>query len=226
MELLVHDGQMLRPNKWAGLSKPTGLICNVLAMRGRWCCRQAINVVAPTGPGSGRDSLLLRWRIEDAVDLHDIVVEQTPNLDHRPRRIRRLAPQLCLHLVDHGRKAMQVADVDREPCAILQTGPLRFAISLILRNAWRMRALGSSTNVLVAGSTPCMPATKTKSPALTPRLQVPSALMAPGGLSVFTRLGCDDCALRLAAATSTSTPGSISRRNFGSSVSRKVPPIP
>src|SRR4051812_32736196 len=41
---------------------------------------------------------------------------------------------------------------------------------------------------------PCMPATKTKSPALTPRLQVPSALMAPGGLSVLTPFGDGDCA--------------------------------
>src|SRR5512139_2224220 len=41
---------------------------------------------------------------------------------------------------------------------------------------------------------PCMPATNTKSPALAPRLQVPSALMAPGGLSVLTPFGDGDCA--------------------------------
>src|SRR5215210_889930 len=44
---------------------------------------------------------------------------------------------------------------------------------------------------------PCMPETKTMSPALTPRLQVPSALMAPGGLRVLTPFGVDedgDCA--------------------------------
>src|SRR5262249_6418563 len=36
---------------------------------------------------------------------------------------------------------------------------------------------------------PCMPAMKMKSPARAPRLQVPAALMAPGGLSVLTPLG-------------------------------------
>src|SRR5262245_36847144 len=60
---------------------------------------------------------------------------------------------------------------------------------LILRNARRMRACGSSTSLLVAGSTPCMPATKMKSPALAPRRQVPSALMAPAGSSVLTPFG-------------------------------------
>src|SRR6516164_2477723 len=39
-----------------------------------------------------------------------------------------------------------------------------------------------------------MPATKTKSPALAPRLHVPSALMAPGGLSVLTPFGEGACA--------------------------------
>src|SRR5689334_6830023 len=52
-----------------------------------------------------------------------------------------------------------------------------------------MRALGSSRSLLVAGSTPCMPATKMKSPARTPRLQVPSAFMAPGGSRVRTPFG-------------------------------------
>src|SRR3977135_3608588 len=41
---------------------------------------------------------------------------------------------------------------------------------------------------------PCIPATKTKSPALAPRLHVPSVLMAPGGLSVLTPFGDGDCA--------------------------------
>src|SRR5262249_12170637 len=39
-----------------------------------------------------------------------------------------------------------------------------------------------------------MPATKTKSPALAPRLQVPSVLIAPGGLSVLTPFGEGACA--------------------------------
>src|SRR5215831_11981208 len=72
--------------------------------------------------------------------------------------------------------------------------PSDCAISLILRKAWRIRASGSCTNVLVAGSTPCMPATKTKSPALAPRLHVPSALIAPGGLRVLTPFGEGACA--------------------------------
>src|SRR4051794_2860473 len=62
---------------------------------------------------------------------------------------------------------------------------------------------------------PCMPATKTKSPALTPRLQVPSALMAPGGLSVFTPFGDGDCAKPgLDAMTSAVTQESASRCNI------------
>src|SRR6516162_8969782 len=39
-----------------------------------------------------------------------------------------------------------------------------------------------------------MPATKTKSPALAPRLHVPSALIATGGLSVLTPFGEGACA--------------------------------
>src|SRR5262249_3747924 len=39
-----------------------------------------------------------------------------------------------------------------------------------------------------------MPATKTKSPALAPRLQVPSVLIAPGGLRVLTLFGEGACA--------------------------------
>src|SRR5215831_3571100 len=39
-----------------------------------------------------------------------------------------------------------------------------------------------------------MPATKTKSPALAPRLHLPSALIAPGGLSVLTPFGEGACA--------------------------------
>src|SRR4051812_11337980 len=62
---------------------------------------------------------------------------------------------------------------------------------------------------------PCMPATKTKSPALTPRLQVPSALMAPGGLSVLTPFGDGDCATPgLDAITNAATQESASRCNM------------
>src|SRR5262249_25649877 len=41
------------------------------------------------------------------------------------RWIGRLAPQLRLHLVHHGREAVQVADVDGEPHTILQARALR-----------------------------------------------------------------------------------------------------
>src|SRR5262249_49185841 len=57
-----------------------------------------------------------------------------------------------------------------------------------------IRAWGSSTSLLVAGSMPCIPATKIKSPARAPRLQVPTALIAPGGSSVLTPLGESECA--------------------------------
>src|SRR5262245_12255427 len=60
-----------------------------------------------------------------------------------------------------------------------------------------------------------MPATKTKSPALAPRLQVPSALIAPGGLSVFTPLGEGACAKpRLEAMAIAVTQARASRGNI------------
>src|SRR5262245_4344188 len=66
-----------------------------------------------------------RRRVKNAVDLHDIVVKQALDLDHRARRIWRLAPQLRLHLVHHGCEAVQVANVNGEPHTILQAGALR-----------------------------------------------------------------------------------------------------
>src|SRR5262245_56816833 len=66
-----------------------------------------------------------RRRVKNAVDLHDIVVKQALDLDHRARWIGRLAPQLRLCLVHHGREAAQVADVDGEPHTILQARALR-----------------------------------------------------------------------------------------------------
>ena len=68
---------------------------------------------------------LFRGGVKDAVDLHDIIVEQAPDLDHRAGWIGRLTPELCLRLVDHGRVAMQVADVYGDPHAILQACALR-----------------------------------------------------------------------------------------------------
>src|SRR6478609_433500 len=70
---------------------------------------------------------------------------------------------------------------------------------------------------------PCMPATNTKSPALTPRLQVPSALMAPGGLSVLTPFGDGDCAKPgLDAMTSAATQESASRCNISISLLQQL----
>src|SRR5688572_17908073 len=40
--------------------------------------------------------LFLKRCVEYAVDFHDIVVEQPPGLEHGPRRIGRLAPELGL----------------------------------------------------------------------------------------------------------------------------------
>src|ERR1700730_10142833 len=63
---------------------------------------------------------------------------------------------------------------------------------------------------------PCMPATKTKSPALAPRLHVPSALIAPAGLSVLTPFGEGACAKpRLDARAIALTQGRASRSNIG-----------
>src|SRR5712692_4354694 len=91
----------------------------------------------------------------------------------------------------------------------------------MLRKAWRIRAWGSWTSVLVAGSMPCIPATKTKSPARVPRLQVPSALMAPEGLSVLTPLGDGDCAEPgLDATTAAVTQRTASRCNISFLCSR------
>src|SRR6266513_868391 len=60
---------------------------------------------------------------------------------------------------------------------------------------------------------PCIPATKTKSPARAPRLQVPSVLIAPVGLSVLTPFG--DCAKLRLDATTIGTQACASRCNIG-----------
>lgn len=44
--------------------------------------------------------------VKNAVDLHDVIVEQALDLDHRAGWIWRLAPQLRLRLVHHGREAV------------------------------------------------------------------------------------------------------------------------
>src|SRR5262245_5166896 len=60
-----------------------------------------------------------------------------------------------------------------------------------------------------------MPGTKTKSPALAPRLHVPSVLIAPGGLSVLTPLGEGACAKpRLDAMAIAVTQAKASRGNI------------
>src|SRR5262249_44727065 len=93
--------------------------------------------------------------------------------------------------------------------------PSDSAIVLMLRKAWRIRAWRSFTSLLVAGSMPRIPATKIKSPARAPRLQVPASLIAPGGSSVLTPLGESECAetrlvaSEIAAAHAHATQGRI-----------------
>src|SRR5690348_15520827 len=85
-----------------------------------WCAAPwSRSTASPSG------ELLLRRRIEDAVDLDDVAVEQPIGLEHGARRIGRLAPQFGLHLVDQGRDPRQVADIDGKPDTILQGGALR-----------------------------------------------------------------------------------------------------
>src|SRR5262249_10429632 len=67
--------------------------------------------------------------------------------------------------------------------------PSDSAINFMLRNACRIRASSPWTSVLVLGSMPRIPATKTKSPARAPTSHVPVLLIAPSGASVFTPLG-------------------------------------
>jgi hypothetical protein len=129
---------------------------------------------------------------------------------------RGVAPELGLRLVDHRRVTVQVADIEQS----WRPAPSDCAISWRLRKARTMRACGSCTKALVAGSMPCMPATKTKSPALAPRLQVPSALMAPGGSSVLTPFG--DCAwarAKLVARAIAGKQGRARRCNIWRSIS-------
>jgi hypothetical protein len=68
---------------------------------------------------------LVFWSVENTVDLDDIVVEQALNLEHSPRRIWRLTPELCLYLAHQRREAVQIGYVDRDTDAILQGRPLR-----------------------------------------------------------------------------------------------------
>src|SRR5438128_10345586 len=153
--------------------------------------------------------------VKNAVDLHDIVVKQALRLDHCARWIWRLAPQLRLHLVHHGRETVQVTDVNGEPHTILKAGALRLGNQPDIEESLTDPARGSCTNLLVAGSMPCMPATKIKSPALAPRLQVPSVLIAPAGLSVLTPFGEGACAkLRLDANAIAVTHVRAIRRNI------------
>ena len=79
----------------------------------------------PAGSSDGQSSSLSQRGVEDAVDLHDIVVKQTLSLDHRARRIWRLGPEFRLRLVHHGRETVQVADINGQPHTILQARPLR-----------------------------------------------------------------------------------------------------
>src|SRR5262245_9925832 len=90
--------------------------------------------------------------------------------------------------------------------------PSDSAISFMLRKACRMRASSPCTNVLVLGSMPRMPATKTKSPARVPTSHVPVVLIAPSGASVLTPLGEDDCASAAVAPASKAAAATIRLR--------------
>src|SRR5262245_37878552 len=147
-----------------------------------------MTVVGST-PSSARNVTSLHRRVERAFDLDDHVVEQTLHLDQGARRIGRLAPELGPRLVDQRREAVEIADIDHEPHAILQARALGLGDGADVEEGWRICAGGSVTMRLVAGSMPGMPATKTKSPARAPRLQVPSAFMLPGGARVLTPSG-------------------------------------
>src|SRR5689334_14459277 len=81
-------------------------------------------------------------RVEDAVDLDDVVVEQPLHLDHRARRIWRLAPEFGLRLIHQGRETVQVADIHREPYAILQAGALRLRDQLEIEEGLTNARLG------------------------------------------------------------------------------------
>src|SRR5262249_34305901 len=162
--------------------------CRQLAMR-----RQAERP-SPSRPSPEACDSPSRRRVKNAVDLHDIVVKQALDLDHRARRIGRLAPQLRLHLVHHGREAVQVADVNGEPHTILQAGALRLRYQRDIEESLANAGVG----ILQA-----------------PRLQVPSALIAPGGLSVLTPFGEGACAkLKLDAMAIAVTQARASRGNI------------
>src|SRR5262249_41772493 len=139
--------------------------------------------------------------------------KQALDLDHRARRIWRLAPQLRLHLVHHGREAVQVADVNGEPHTILQAGALRLRnqrdIEESLANAGggdlhqffccRVHGLHAGDKDEVTG----------------PGAETPSALIAPGGLSVLTPFGEGACAkLKLDAMAIAVTQARASRGNI------------
>src|SRR5262249_8288050 len=87
--------------------------------------RREAERLSPSRPSPEACDSPSRRRVKNAVDLHDIVVKQALDLDHRARRIWRLAPQLRLHPVHHGREASEVADVNSEPHTILQARALR-----------------------------------------------------------------------------------------------------
>src|ERR1700724_1512539 len=67
--------------------------------------------------------------------------------------------------------------------------PSDCATSRMLRKAWRIRGSSPSTSALLCGSMPRMPATKMKSPARVPTLQVPVGRMPPVGDRTFTPFG-------------------------------------
>jgi hypothetical protein len=80
---------------------------------------------SPSRPSPEAYDLPFHRGVKNAVDLHDVIVKQPLDLDHRAGWIWRLAPQLRLRLVHHGREVVQVTDVNREPHTIFKAGALR-----------------------------------------------------------------------------------------------------
>src|SRR5258708_29248729 len=83
--------------------------------------------------GQVRKSPSLRCRrVENTVDLDDIVVEQALHLEHGARRIRRLAPKFCLYLADERGEAVQVGYMRTQSCSV---APSDWAMSFRFKKA-------------------------------------------------------------------------------------------
>jgi hypothetical protein len=87
-------------------------------------CRRDLRP-SPKRPSPEACDLPFHRGVKNAVDLHDVILNRRWTSNHRAGWIWRLAPELRLHLVHHGREAVQITDVNGEPHTILQAGALR-----------------------------------------------------------------------------------------------------